>query len=68
MMVFNEKLKYSPQAKLAAVILGDIRMKTKPSKAFASIKQGLDEALEFATVSESKAIVRQVTDIEIKNS
>lgn len=37
------------------------------SKAFDSIKQGLDEALEFSKDKQSKAIVHEFTAIDVKN-
>lgn len=64
-MVFNGKLKFRARlAKQAAVTLGDMHMETKPSKAFASIKQSLDEALKFMKESESKAVVHNFSEAE----
>ena len=37
------------------------------SKAFDSIKQGLDEALEFSKGKEGKAIVHEFTSVDVKN-
>jgi putative transcriptional regulator len=37
------------------------------SKAFDSIKQGLDEALEFSKGKKRKAIVHEFTPVDVKN-
>ena len=37
------------------------------SKAFDSIKQGLDEALEFSTGKKGKAVVHEFTPVDVKN-
>ena len=37
------------------------------SKAFDSIKQGLDEALEFSKGQKGKAIVHEFTPVDVKN-
>lgn len=67
MMVFNGKLKCRARlAKQAAATLGEMRMETKPSKTFARIKQGLDEALEFAKRSESKAVACKLNATAVK--
>ena len=37
------------------------------SKAFDSIKQGLDEALEFSKGKKGKAVVHEFTPVDVKN-
>ncbi len=37
------------------------------SKAFDSIKQGLDEALEFSKGKKGKAVVHKFTPVDVKN-
>ena len=37
------------------------------SKAFESIKQGLDEALEFSKGKKTKAIVHELAPVDVKN-
>lgn len=42
-------------------------MEIKMSNAFDSIKQGLDEALEFSKGSQKKAVVHEFSPIDVKN-
>jgi putative transcriptional regulator len=42
-------------------------MEANMSKAFDSIKQGLDEALEFSTGKKGKAVVHEFTPVDVKN-
>ena len=37
------------------------------SKAFDSIKQGLDEALDFSKGKKSKAVVHEISPVDVKN-
>lgn len=37
------------------------------SKAFSSIKQGLNEALEFSIGKKQKAVVHKITPLDVKN-
>ncbi|MDT8453208.1 MAG: helix-turn-helix domain-containing protein [Gammaproteobacteria bacterium] len=37
------------------------------SKSFDSIKQGLDESLEFSKVNKGKAVVHEFTPVDVKN-
>ena len=37
------------------------------SKAFGSIKQGLDEALEFSKGKKGKAVVHEFSSVDVKN-
>lgn len=54
-------------AKQAAVTLEDMRMETKPNKAFVSIRQGLNEALEFSKGNASNSVIHEFTAIDVKD-